>query len=291
MEDKKILLEFKAGLCEQRGKTVQPVPTKGLIQISKSDGRVHFLWKPRISEKVDSNHFEIPLKEAVFRSIGDPASRVFLLENKVNREKRIYWLQNSDLSSDSHLIKKINTILSENSPPALVPRLKMSSEEKEPSPRAPLPPAATLNSPVAVNHPRISSNLSRDSSNQANILQQILQNTLSKLGVADEGVTISQILRNIDEIFPILNDESVQEILIPLLPSSLQTRCELFETLNAPQFHQAIGAIEEIVKSDQLPVLLSSTGISLESYSGSIGTLSFLRAIQNDADKQKQQKQ
>ena len=83
----------------------------------------------------------------------------------------------------------------------------------------------------------------------------------------------------------------MQEELVPLLPSSLQTQAELFETLNSPQFHQALTSIEAILHSDQLAILLTSTGISLEGMSAPSGTMAFLDAIQKDAERKSQKKE
>ena len=94
-------------------------------------------------------------------------------------------------------------------------------------------------------------------------------------------------LSHLEDIYPILSDPEVKELLVSHLPPTLQTQNELFETLSAPQFQETILSIENVIRSGQLQMILASSGISLEGVPPFGGTLAFLKAIQDDADKKK----
>jgi hypothetical protein len=210
-------------------------------------------------------------------------------------------------------------------------KLVAHREELEPSPRGPLPPAATLDSPIRL-FPRRRSPPQRMQERAGRVHQVATRragtrpskcpkrhfnqtyssksfkthwpNWVFKKMVCFLGILILSlpepfsadmelldIFQNIQILFPILQDPQVQQELIPLLPATLQTPSELYETLNSPQFHQAVNSIEQILHSDQMPVLLTSAGVSLAGMSARSGTTAFLDAIQKDADSKRENKE
>ena len=102
-----------------------------------------------------------------------------------------------------------------------------------------------------------------------------------------DQLSLLKVLSHLEEIFPLLSDEKVQEQLTPHLPPTLQNTTELYQTLTSPQFQEAVNSMEHVIQSGQLLALLGSSGISLEGVSMYGGTSAFLKAIQNDADKEK----
>ena len=131
---------------------------------------------------------------------------------QVTKEKHFFWMQDADESADAFILKKLRGHLSEPSPPAML-KLINHREELEPSPRGPLPPAATLDSPHSPTPASVeasgtpnarASGLSSSShvsdsaplANallQPNLLQQILQNTLAQMGVQKDGLNFKSL--------------------------------------------------------------------------------------------------
>mmetsp|Transcript_29693 Transcript_29693/g.41026 ORF Transcript_29693/g.41026 Transcript_29693/m.41026 type:complete len:117 (+) Transcript_29693:308-658(+) len=113
--DLEVLYEFKAGCCQVEGKRVKPLKDKGVVQLLRmSNGNrnvIHFVWRNRNGSPLqEDHHLCLFSNEAVFREIG--AGRVYLLENKVKKTKKIYWMQSGDQSLDSLIVRRVNEILS-----------------------------------------------------------------------------------------------------------------------------------------------------------------------------------
>jgi hypothetical protein len=121
--------------------------------------------------------------------------------SKKLQAKQMFWLQDQDATKDPIILTTVNRFLSGSSPPPALPLPRINQGLAEPSPREPLPPAATLDSPapqrmLAAN--AMNMNL-MPPIRSAQILQQILQNTLVQLGV-DSGYSFFIFL-----LFPIFS--------------------------------------------------------------------------------------
>ena len=106
-----------------------------------------------------------------------------------------------------------------------------------------------------------------------------------------EKVSLLTVLGHVDDILSILKDPVVKEQLLPYLPPTLKTKNELFETLNTPQFQETINLIEKSILSGNIHTILASYDIVCEGMSPFGDTLAFLRAIQDDANIKKKEKE
>uniref|UniRef100_A0A7S4KMU8 Pru domain-containing protein n=1 Tax=Paramoeba aestuarina TaxID=180227 RepID=A0A7S4KMU8_9EUKA len=290
-----IVLEFNAGRCERDGKKVKPVQDKGVVQIVKEGNNVFFCWKLREASSVDSAHkHQLKGGQFEFRKIGAPTSRVYLLELKDAEKKLMFWMQHTDKAADNQILAKVKefeAVKAEQSSQAT-----LVSQQQNPTPQQPpqQPPQQLPQQPPQQPSPALQPfGAQQQGAVGANILGSILGDALRSMGVDQEKDQLSllRVLSHLEDIFPVISDEKVQEELTPHLPPTLQTRTELYQTLSSPQFQEAVNSMEHVIQSGQLMALLGSSGISLEGVSRYGGTTAFLKAIQNQADKDKRQQE
>jgi len=298
----KPLVEFRAGRMRQRGKTVLPVPNKGLIQVvqNQDDGLIHLVWKDRATGQTESDFTILP-GEATWKKVKQcTTGRVYLLEFKQQDRRLFFWLQEPSDEKDEENATKINQCI--NNPPAPEGggggsgggafgdldqnQLLAMMGGGAPQRRGGTAPAAPTG---AAPPPRPSG---------GQISNEQLQNILSGLGVDPSAapqpsqpvdsrpdtpdINLPAVM-NAEAILPLLNDPLVQERLLPLLPEGSRSREELQELLRSPQFQQAVSQLNSALHSGQLGQLMPMLGLpsAVGGPQGGVGAL--LQAIQEQA--------
>ncbi|XP_005091550.1 proteasomal ubiquitin receptor ADRM1 isoform X2 [Aplysia californica] len=157
---------------------------------------------------------------------------------------------------------------------------RASSGETTPSQPRPVTAAALPSQPAAADAPSTgtaatastaaagsSAGASAGAGSSAQIQLSDLQNILSTMipadGAAKEGVDLAKALSP-EAMVPILANPQVQERLIPYLPegeSLPKTEEELRNTIQSPQFQQALSSFSSALQSGQLGPLMSQFGL------------------------------
>jgi len=297
----KPLVEFRAGRMRQRGKTVSPLPNKGLIQITQGqdDGLVHFLWKDRVTGQVETDLTIFP-GEATWKKVKQcTTGRVYLLEFSSQDRRLFFWLQEPSDEKDEENAVKINQFI--NNPPAPAEaadhgafggldqnQLLAMMGGAAPTRRAAAPPSSAPSAPSSSTPARPSPSAAAAAAGQ--ISNEQLQNILSGLGVepsssqgrSEPEASLPAII-NAEAILPLLNDPQVQERLLPLLPEGNRSREELQELLRSPQFQQAVSQFNSALQSGQLGQLMPLLGLPGATGGPQGGVAALLQAIQEQA--------
>merc|ERR1740129_966379 len=92
-----------------------------------------------------------------------------------------------------------------------------------------------------------------------------------------------------NEIMQLLDDEKVVEELAQHLPETMQTRQDMIEQIQSPQFQGALRRLQRAVNGPQMPSLLQSMGIQNAS-ENAMGVTAFVNAIQPDDGSKKDDK-
>jgi len=110
------LVEFRAGRMnmDPNTKTVRADKRKGLVQLKQEDGLIHFVWKDRSTNQIETD-LMIFQDEAVFRKVDEAKARVYVLEFKSGNKKLFFWLQEPSDEKDEKNCADINKFI--NNPP------------------------------------------------------------------------------------------------------------------------------------------------------------------------------
>jgi len=114
-------------------------------------------------------------------------------------------------------------------------------------------------------------------------LQNILQ---SLLGAEGEGIDLAEVLTP-DAVIPLLSNPTVLENLRQYLPEEIRSESEVIALLRSPQFHSAVENFSLALQTGQLTHLTNQFNVSFNPVEGIEG---FLRAIQAEAQKRKEEK-
>jgi hypothetical protein len=95
-------------------KQVRAEKRKGLVQLKQEDGLIHFLWKDRSTNQVETDLMIFPA-DAVFRKVPEANARVYILEFKTSDKKLFFWLQEPSEEKDEQNCSDINKYI--NNPP------------------------------------------------------------------------------------------------------------------------------------------------------------------------------
>jgi hypothetical protein len=110
------LVEFRAGRMnlDPNTKVVRADKRKGLVQLKQEDGLIHFVWKDRSTNQIETD-LMIFQDEAVFRKVDESKTRVYVLEFKSGNKKLFFWLQEPSDEKDEKNCTDINKFI--NNPP------------------------------------------------------------------------------------------------------------------------------------------------------------------------------
>jgi hypothetical protein len=110
------LVEFRAGRMnlDPNTKLVRADKRKGLVQLKQEDGLIHFVWKDRSTNQIETD-LMIFQDEAVFRKVDEAKARVYVLEFKSGNKKLFFWMQEPSDEKDEKNCADINKFI--NNPP------------------------------------------------------------------------------------------------------------------------------------------------------------------------------
>jgi hypothetical protein len=110
------LVEFRAGRMnlDPNTKVVRADKRKGLVQLKQEDGLIHFVWKDRSTNQIETD-LMIFQDEAVFRKVDEAKARVYVLEFKSGNKKLFFWMQEASDEKDEKNCADINKFI--NNPP------------------------------------------------------------------------------------------------------------------------------------------------------------------------------
>lgn len=110
------LVEFRAGIMnmDPNTKIVRADKRKGLVQLKHEDGLIHFIWKDRSSNRVETD-LMIFRDDAAFRKVAEAKARVYVLEFKASNKKLFFWMQEPSDEKDEQFVNDINKYI--NNPP------------------------------------------------------------------------------------------------------------------------------------------------------------------------------
>jgi len=110
------LVEFRAGRMnmDPNTKIVRADKRKGLIQLKSEDGLIHFIWKDRSTNQIETE-LMIFKDDSVFRKVEEANGRVYVLEFKASNKKLFFWLQEPSSEKDEQYCNDINKYI--NNPP------------------------------------------------------------------------------------------------------------------------------------------------------------------------------
>jgi hypothetical protein len=110
------LVEFRAGRMnlDPNTKVVRADKRKGLVQLKQEDGLIHFVWKDRSTNQIETD-LMIFQDEAVFRKVDESKARVYVLEFKSGNKKLFFWIQEPSDEKDEKNCADINKFI--NNPP------------------------------------------------------------------------------------------------------------------------------------------------------------------------------
>ncbi|XP_036961285.1 proteasomal ubiquitin receptor ADRM1 isoform X1 [Acanthopagrus latus] len=181
-----------------------------------------------------------------------------------------------------------------------------SSSSSSQAPTTPVTPAASAvspttvapSTPAAAQTPVVPASVGSPSSHQPIQLSD-LQSILATMNVpaAAQGSAVDLASVCTPEMMaPILTNAEVQQRLLPFLPSGeslLQSADEIQNTLNSPQFQQAMGMFSSALASGQLGPLLSQFGLPAEAVdAANKGDVeAFARAMQGTKGDSKEKKE
>lgn len=294
---KDVLLEFKAGCMnkDDNSNWVRPDTRKGLIQLRLSpdgDGLIYFQWRDRTTGSVGLELTIFP-GEAVWKRVKEcTTGRVYVLEFTANKKLYFFWLQEPKEDKDEEYEKKMNQYLKE--PPRqghdLLQLLSQSSSQNSRSEStAESSSAQTQTTQSSANNVSSSSAAGQVDMSQAlrNILSGIKELTSNQ---EPKGPSLQDVLRTDDILATgVLNDKEVQKELQQHLPPEEEDT--VIKTLRTPQFRQAVDALDAALSQGHLPELLSSLGLQPSPREARNNVEAFLNAIQQQAEKELQQKE
>jgi len=110
------LVQFKAGIMNMNpnNKLVTADKRKGLVQLKAEDGLVQFIWKDRLSNRVETD-LTIFKDAASFRKVNEAKGRVYVLEFKDTNKKIFFWMQEPSDEKDVQYCSFVNKYI--NIPP------------------------------------------------------------------------------------------------------------------------------------------------------------------------------
>eukprot|EP00058_Branchiostoma_floridae_P003631 XP_002589119.1 hypothetical protein BRAFLDRAFT_120915 [Branchiostoma floridae] len=248
----KYLLEFRAGKMNLKGTTVTADKRKGTVYLHQTDDSLmHFCWKDRTSGTVEDDLIIFPDDCEYKRVPQCTTGRAFILKFKSSNRKFFFWMQEPKTDKDEDYEKKVNQLL--NNPPT------PGSSDSRGGGSAGMPDLGALGA----------------------------------LGAPGEGgaqaeeppaVDLSHALTP-ENIRPILNNEAFASQLMMHMPEGTElprTPEELSNTVQAPQFQQAVSMFSAALRSGQLGPLMNQFNLGKEATEAAAkgDVVAFAKALQ-----------
>eukprot|EP01127_Copromyxa_protea_P004662 TRINITY_DN14493_c0_g1_i1.p1 TRINITY_DN14493_c0_g1~~TRINITY_DN14493_c0_g1_i1.p1 ORF type:complete len:358 (+),score=108.33 TRINITY_DN14493_c0_g1_i1:36-1076(+) len=326
-QKKDSLIEFKAGKLNKdpNSKWVRPDKRKGLIQLRQKDDQIlHFIWKDRVTGAEEHDLMIFP-DDAVWRKVKESNDRVYVLEFKTNDKKLFFWMQEPSAAKDDQIALDLNKFM--NNPPQpggsgleglgnmdQQQLLQMLSQGgggsaglgnllrglRRPQATPPTPSTPTQLRPAASSTPAASSGSTTASSGSAaaggsgnTISLSFLQNALANAQRNAQSQQNTPSLNDVVDVEHIVasglfNNEEVVKKLAEYLPEGTPVTAEnMKDNVNSPQFKQAISMFNEALRTGELATIMASFGLEAKDIGPNATIEDFLKAIQNQAQKDK----
>ncbi|CAG8449210.1 6258_t:CDS:2 [Ambispora gerdemannii] len=311
---RKFPVEFKAGKMIREGtsKWLKPDERKG----QGEEQLMHFYWKDRKTNTVEDDLI-VFREEAEFVRVSEcTTGRVYLLNFKSSSQKLFFWMQDAKDDKDEEHAAKINRLI--NDPQGGLAESRQSGGALGGTFRSmddiagfsnmdqeqllqflqghgafgglPIPSTTPAEPQSATAPTSEAGSAAPQTSEQLGVTPEQLgnlRNILSKIQVPEGGrqpdLSLVDVLTP-SAISPLLSNPEIASALFPHIPQNLErTEDELREVIQSPQFTQALQTLSVALQSGQLGPLLTSLGLDA---SAGIGVEAFLRAIQEQANRQ-----
>mmetsp|Transcript_40109 Transcript_40109/g.74784 ORF Transcript_40109/g.74784 Transcript_40109/m.74784 type:complete len:285 (-) Transcript_40109:128-982(-) len=239
-------VEFKAGRMDWDGRMVTADKRKGkiLLYTSEEDQLTHFQWMDR--EKNDVVTDLIVINDAYLERIQKcTTGRAYIMRFTSSDKKMFFWMQEPSEEKDEENVKKFNEAIG-----ATIPDKKAGGATAVVTPAAPSV-AAPAAAPAGDIDPQLRAVLTQFLNQQGGGAQAPQRHPLPLTAVLTTEVLQS-----------LLTDEQACSEMQGLLPDTHKSQDGLREVLASPQLQQSLSSLTQAVHSDQLPVLLSSLGLS-----------------------------
>ncbi|XP_006462710.1 hypothetical protein AGABI2DRAFT_193814 [Agaricus bisporus var. bisporus H97] len=311
MSEPDILLAFKAGRAFRRetSNSVDPSSTKGaILLVNGEDGLLHFQWKNRETGQLEEDLILFP-SDASFVKVEQASGRVYVLKFSSSNQRHFFWLQDASSARDEEFVNNLNGLLedpeyqvqwSSNSSTTTQSQAPASTSTSS-STTTTVPTSATsarTTSATTTSRPSdsIVDQVARNAndfhvtpeqlaalSNALGSLQgqsssSGMANALPELALTDilSPTNIAPLFSSHPELLPALYHHLPPDLPIPPSPETLQ------RVISSPQFRGAVSSFDQGLQTGLLGGFVRSFGLPEEA---GIGILPFLRAIQEQADK------
>lgn len=255
-------------------------PKKGELRLYRADDGLKYLqWSSRTSDNEQEKALIIFPGNQTFTKVdtGVKTDRVYLLQFKDSPDRRFFfWMQEPNESDDEKNVTKFNVAL--------------GNSESEPS--------TTAGSALGANgSPSDSTTEARTELNEnVNDIMSAIMASLRGSGAQQQKLPLEQRLPlSLVEMFrdpnvakTLLDNPSVCERLLPLLPTELSSPEELRHTLTSPQFLQGLQRLGSALRSQNYSTVMANfklnprAGQTHMERGDSVGA--FLACLQADVD-------
>ncbi|KAF5360659.1 hypothetical protein D9756_004757 [Leucocoprinus leucothites] len=298
MSDSDTLLGFKAGRAFRRegSNTIEPSPTKGaILLINGDDGLLHFQWKNRESGNVEEDLILFP-SDASFAKVTQSPGRVYVLKFSSSNRRDFFWLQDASSARDDEFVRNLNGLLED---PDYEVQWSSSSTSQIQTSSSSVPSSLPTSNPTTSNNNfQVTPEQTAALSNALGQLQgnPILSNVLQRLQAQNAGgvsalappdLALTDVLSpaNVAPLFT--SHPELISTLFPHLPPDLPmppSAETLQRVISSPHFRAAVSSLDQGLRTGLLGGFVRSLGLPEEA---GTGVLPFLRAIQEQADRER----
>eukprot|EP00732_Lithocolla_globosa_P001887 Lithocolla_globosa_v1_NODE_1074_length_2895_cov_15.340845.p2 type:complete len:369 gc:universal NODE_1074_length_2895_cov_15.340845:1694-2800(+) len=322
-QQKKHLVEFKAGRMFMEGTTVKPDKRKGLVYMEQGDDSLmHFCWKDRTTGAVEEDLILFPV-DAEFKHVPQcKTGRVYLLKFSSTDRKLFFWLQEPKDTKDEENCQKVNNLI--NNPPTpgssadpleglggginreqLMQWLAQGAAgQGSPSPAATTTTTttatttttttttttasttATTSTAAATTSVDTATAMDTSSDTTGPVSLETLKSVLANI-TPTSNIDLSNIL-TVGAVSSLLKNKDLCKELFPFLPPNHEhTASEIEDVIKSPQFKEACQTLNAALQQGQLETLLVQLGLDPVVGGAQGGLEAFLAAIQSKEDKEK----
>jgi hypothetical protein len=262
------LVSFKAGKIDLEWSAAtqrfqcQPQPQRGDVQLhwNRETQLLEWQWYDR-RDKIVVDSFPVTTSSSTFERVmlDDDAKhrddRVYVWTHDAGAY-RMYWMQSQDDSQDDEIVAKINQYLTDPASANPEPNAAATSAVETQQVDAlssilqnlGMPPASAASSPPQAQQQQPSQQLTL-ADLQGAMAQVAATTTSSSSTSRTREASLAQIITPA-AIATLLEDESVCNRLIPLLPPEQQSREHLQENLSSPQVQQTLRSLTAAIVPD-----------------------------------------
>lgn len=261
-----------------------------IVKRSNDDQLIHFMWKDRAAGSVENDWILFP-DDATWRRVKEcTTGRVYILEFKTGA-KHFFWMQEVSTSKDDEYSDQINDAINGRAPAGASAGLSGLLGQMGGQTGAAYDELAQASASFGRGSSSTGSNTTSTTTSASNSLSQRLQDAMNRIPAggapAAPPVLLNDVVATQDVLATgVLEDQALLAELQKHLPEN--ERNSVINTLRSPQFRQSVDHLNAVLRQspEALSVLLASFGVASPSNPASNRLETFLRAIQEHADKQ-----